>query len=36
MLMRQLVDPERYSALPLLWEGDAPPGERLADWVGKE
>jgi hypothetical protein len=36
MLMTQLIDPERYSALPLLWEGDAPPGERLADWVRKE
>jgi hypothetical protein len=22
--------------LALLWEGDAPPGERLADWVRKE
>jgi len=36
MLMPQLIDPERYNALPLLWEGDAPPGERLADWVRKE
>ena len=34
--MLQLIDPERYNALPLLWEGDAPPGERLADWVRKE
>ena len=36
MLMTQLIDPERYSALTLLWEGDAPPGERLHDYVSKE
>jgi hypothetical protein len=36
MLMTQLIDPERYNALTLLWEGDAPPGERLSDWVRKE
>ena len=36
MLMTQLIHPERYNALALLWEGDAPPGERLADWVRKE
>ena len=36
MLMTQLIDPERYNALALLWEGDAPPGERLADWVRQE
>ena len=36
MLMTQLIDPERYNALNLLWEGDAPPGERLADYVRKE
>ena len=36
MLMTQLIDPARYNALPLLWEGDAPPGERLDDWVRKE
>jgi len=36
MLMTQLIDPERYNALPLLWEGDAPPGERLDDYVRKE
>lgn len=36
MLMTQLIDPERYNALTLLWEGDAPPGERLADYVRKE
>ncbi len=36
MLMTQLIDPDRYSALTLLWEGDAPPGERLDDYVRKE
>jgi len=36
MLMTQLIDPERYNALTLLWEGDAPPGERLDDYVRKE
>lgn len=36
MLMTQLIDPVRYNALTLLWEGDAPPGERLDDWVRKE
>jgi len=36
MLMTQLIDPERYRPEPLLWEGDAPPGERLAEWVRKE
>jgi hypothetical protein len=36
MLMTQLINPERYNALTLLWEGDAPPGERLADFVRKE
>lgn len=36
MLMTQIIDPERYNALTLLWEGDAPPGERLADYVRKQ
>ena len=36
MLMTQLINPERYNALTLLWEGDAPPGERLDDYVRKE
>jgi hypothetical protein len=36
MLMTQLIDPDRYNALTLLWEGDAPPGERLDDYVRKE
>lgn len=36
MLMTQMIDPKRYNALDLLWEGDAPPGERLDEWVKKE
>ncbi|MCX6630360.1 MAG: hypothetical protein NTW28_22300, partial [Candidatus Solibacter sp.] len=36
MLMTQIVDPARYNEFPLLWEGDAPPGERLAEYVRKE
>ncbi|HWB84844.1 MAG TPA: hypothetical protein VG675_11935 [Bryobacteraceae bacterium] len=36
MLMTQLIDPVRYNALTLLWTGDAPPGERLDEWVKRE
>jgi hypothetical protein len=36
MLMTQLIDPDRYNALALLWEGDAPPSERLDEYVRKE
>lgn len=36
MLMTQLINPERYSAFRLLWEGDAPEGERLPEWARKE
>jgi len=36
MLMPQLINPARYSALELLWTGDGPPGERLDEWVRKE
>lgn len=36
MLMTQLINPERYKAFPLLWTGDAPPGERLEEWVRRE
>jgi hypothetical protein len=36
MLMPQLINPARYRALELLWTGDAPPGERLDEWVQKE
>lgn len=36
MLMTQLIHPERYNAFRLLWEGDAPEGERLPEWARKE
>jgi hypothetical protein len=36
MLMTQLIDPQRYNPLPLLWTAQAPPGERLDEWVGRE
>lgn len=36
MLMTQLIDPDRYNPMTLLWTGDAPPGERLQQWVEKE
>ena len=36
MLMTQLIDPERYNPAPLLWTGQAPPGERLDQWVNRE
>ncbi|MGJ5818750.1 hypothetical protein [Paludibaculum fermentans] len=36
MLMTQIINPERYNALTLLWTGDAPPGERLPEWVERE
>ncbi|MGA2268882.1 MAG: hypothetical protein ABSH44_10485 [Bryobacteraceae bacterium] len=36
MLMTQLIDPARYSPLPLLWTAQAPPGERLDEWVKRE
>lgn len=36
MLMTQLIDPERYNQLPLLWNAQAPPGERLDEWVKRE
>jgi hypothetical protein len=36
MLMTQIINPERYNAFPYLWTGDAPPGERLPEWVEKE
>jgi hypothetical protein len=36
MLMTQLIDPERYKPLPLLWNAQAPPGERLDEWVQRE
>ena len=36
MLMTQLIDPDRYRPMPLLWTSGAPPGERLREWVEKE
>ncbi len=36
MLMTQLINPVRYNEFPLLWTGDAPPGERLKDYVARE
>lgn len=36
MLMTQLINPERYNAFSLLWLGDAPEGERLAEYAAKE
>jgi hypothetical protein len=36
LLMPQLIHPERYSAAETLWLGDAPAGERLADYVARE
>jgi hypothetical protein len=36
MLMTQLINPDRYNPMTLLWTSDAPPGERLQEWVAKE
>ncbi|MBI5768804.1 MAG: hypothetical protein HZA93_13485 [Verrucomicrobia bacterium] len=36
MTLDQLVNPERYSLLHDLYESQAPPGERLQDFVEKE
>jgi hypothetical protein len=36
MLMPQLIDPDRYHPAETLWTADAPPGERLADYVRRE
>jgi hypothetical protein len=36
MTLDQLVDPQKYGVLPDLWESQAPPGERLDDYVKKE
>lgn len=36
LLMPQLIDANRYHPAPTLWTGDAPPGERLYDYVEKE
>jgi hypothetical protein len=36
MTMPQLIDPERFNPAVTLWTGDAPPGERLNDYVAEE
>jgi len=36
MTLDQLVNPKRYGAIPDLWESQAPPGERLDEYVKKE
>jgi hypothetical protein len=36
MTMPQLVDADRFNPATTLWTGDAPPGERLKDYVAEE
>ena len=36
MTMPQLIDAERFNPAETLWSGDAPPGERLKDYVAEE
>lgn len=36
MTLDQLVNPKRYNAIPELWESQAPPGERLDEYVRKQ
>ncbi len=36
MTMPQLIDAARFSPAETLWTGDAPPGERLTDFVSNE
>jgi hypothetical protein len=36
MTMPQLIDPERFNPAATLWTGDAPPGERLREYVALE
>ena len=36
MLMTQLINPKRFSEWILLYLGDGPEGERLAEWAEKE
>ena len=36
MLMTQLIDPERYGVLHLLYESEGPPGESLAEYAEKD
>ena len=36
MFMTQLIDPERYGVLNLLYESEGPPGETLAEYAERE
>src|SRR4029079_18537696 len=36
MTLDQLVNPKKYGAITELWESQAPPGERLDEYVLKE
>lgn len=36
MTMPQLIDPNRFNPAETLWTGDAPPGERLDEYVAEE
>jgi hypothetical protein len=36
MTMPELIDPDRYGAIDLLWKGDALDGERLDEYVANE
>jgi hypothetical protein len=36
MTLEQLVDPERYRPYEELWKSQAPPGERLQEYVNRE
>jgi len=36
MTLDQLVNPKRYNAITELWESQAPPGERLDEYVRKQ
>ncbi len=36
MTMPQLIDPARFNPAKTLWTGDAPPGERLDEYVAEE
>ena len=36
MTMPQLIDAKRFNPAQTLWTGDAPPGERLDDYVAEE
>jgi hypothetical protein len=36
MTMPQMIDPARFGPDPPLWNGDAPPGERLQQYVDEE